>query len=166
MADYPEFTDAATLGEARAWLREQAQAEGAKCPCCTQFTRVYRRIITSAMARGLIAMWRDSPTDWFHMPTVLGHLAGDHAKLRYWGLIEEETVRRVDGGRAGWWRITEQGARFVKRAALVPRHALVFDGQLMRLDATDGHVSIADALGERFDYGALMAGTAPVAEPA
>lgn len=29
------FDDGASLGEARAWLREQAGDRGARCPCCT-----------------------------------------------------------------------------------------------------------------------------------
>jgi hypothetical protein len=99
------------------------------------------------------------------MPTVLNHIAGDHAKLRYWGLIEEEPVRRDDGGRAGWWQITDRGEQFVRGTLKVPKYALIFDGRLLRLDETGGYVTITDALGKKFDWTELMTGVPPVYDP-
>ena len=52
---------------------------------------------------------------------------GDAAKLVYWGLIEEEALQREDGGRAGWWRVTAYGERFLKGLIRVPKYARVFD---------------------------------------
>jgi hypothetical protein len=88
---------------------------------------------------------------------VLDRIAGDHAKLRYWGLIEESREVVPDHGRtSGWWRITELGEQFVKCEVDVPRHALIYDGRLLRLDADQGRITIRTALGKRFDYQTLM----------
>lgn len=152
------FPDGARLGEARAWLREQVRHDGAKCPVCRQFAKVYRRSINSAMARGLIVCWRAARQEPFHLPTVIGHLAGDHAKLRYWGLLDEENREREDGGRAGWYRITDDGLAFVQGVGTVPKYALIYDSQLLGLDGPD--VTIRDALGARFDLRELLAADA------
>lgn len=165
MADR-RFPDTALLGEAREWLRDEAQTgPGASCPCCTQHTKVYRRSLNAAMTFGLIRAYRQVGLQVFHMPTVLNHIAGDHAKLRYWGLIEEQPVRRDDGGRAGWWKVTDLGEAFVRGTVKVFKYALIFDGRLLRLDDTGGYVTVVEALGEKFDWAELMADTPPVYDP-
>jgi hypothetical protein len=49
-----------TLADAQKWLAERVKG-GARCPCCNQFTKVYRRQINSGMARSLIAMYLHGP---------------------------------------------------------------------------------------------------------
>jgi hypothetical protein len=147
-----EETD--TLGAARDWLRERVD-EGVACPCCTQFAKVYRRKINSGMAHALIRMHRHAGSDWFYLPDITAQWQGrDEAGLRYWGLIEELQEKREDGGRAGWWRITPLGTRFVRRAVRVPKYARVYDGRCLSLVGEP--VSIIDALGDKFDYHELM----------
>ena len=51
-------SDGETLGGARDWLRDRVE-KGAKCPCCGQFAKVYRRTITSGMARALFMIWHE-----------------------------------------------------------------------------------------------------------
>jgi hypothetical protein len=148
------FSDAMTLGDARAALRELVY-EGACCPCCTQFAKVYPRTIHSTMARELIRCYRAAGTDWFHVPTVIGHNGGDLLKTRYWALMEEEKdIRRDDGGRAGYWRITPIGEAFIRRELLVPKRAWVYDNRRIKLDGPD--VSVVDCLGKKFNYNELM----------
>ena len=144
-----------TLEEARDWLAERMD-EGADCPCCGQRAQVYRRKINSGMARALIVMWRAAGTGWCHVPTVVGGRSSDECKLVYWGLIEEERVRRPDGGRAGWWRVTEDGARYVHGQLLLPKYALIYNGDCLGLEGE--RVGILSALGTKFDYDDLMAG--------
>lgn len=144
-----------TLAEARDTLQLQLD-EGTTCPCCDQFAKVYSRKINAGHARALIALYRAVGRDWGHLATY--DQSREASKLAYWGLIEEESARRDDGGRSGWWRITDLGERFLRNQLLVPKHARVYDGRLLRLDDTDGLVSIVDALGTRFNYSELMAG--------
>lgn len=150
------------LGEARRWLRERT-TQGAPCPCCTQFAKVYLRPITSTMARDAVVIVRDAGREWFHMPTVLGHNTGDTAKLANWGFLEEDNRTRDDGGRAGWWRITDGLEQFVRHGLAVPKYARIYDGRSLGL--TGDPVTIVDCLRERFDLAELLAtpgGPAPI----
>lgn len=128
-----------------------------KCPCCEQLAKVYRRNIHSAIARGLIMAYRAGANDTFvHAPTVTR--SGDSlelSKARYWGLVEEESKLRPDGGRAGWWRLTPLGVAFVESSATVPKYALLYDGNLIRTEGDP--VTIEDALGDKFSLMELMA---------
>ena len=147
-----------TLAEAREWLRDHRE-EGASCPCCGQLAKVYYRKLNARMARALITMWKERGTDWCHVPTVVGDRGGDATKLVYWGLIEETTEKREDGGRAGWWRVTADGERFVKGQLMVPGYARVYNKRC--LGVTGELVGIQDALGSKFNYDELMHGELP-----
>lgn len=152
------LSDSTPLGEAKEWLRERVD-EGERCPLCTQFSKVYRRSIHGTMARTLVLAYREHELDWFHLATLTKTTGrgGEEGKLRYWGLLEEESARREDGGRSGWWRVTERGREFVLGNVVVPKYALVYDGRLMSLDG-DEMIDIRAALGKRFDYSELMWG--------
>lgn len=155
-ADHP--AELVTLDDAREWLRALLDT-GERCPCCTQRAQVYRRTIHATMARDLVALWRHAGTGWGYLPDVLDRKnTGDFAKLRYWGLVEEESELRPDGGRAGWWRVTDHGAAWIHGRASVPRHAHVYDGR--RLSLSGPAVTIVDALGHRFSLAELLAAPA------
>lgn len=146
----------ATLDVARGWLRERVD-EGVKCPCCTQMAKVYRRKITSTVARDLILVChRYTVGDWFHLPTEGGY-GGDFAKLAYWSLAEQDIGVRPDGSdRVGWWRITDDGERYVADQLRVPKYARVYNGRCLNL--MGDLVGVRDALGTKFNYADLMAG--------
>lgn len=147
-----------TLDDARAWLRDRVD-KGDRCPCCTQFAKVYRRRITSSMARMLIRMHRVAGCDYAYLPDLRdGNGSMDTTMLRYWALIEEDREPRPDGGRAGWWRLTPLGQSFVLGEVEVPMYARVYDGRVLSLVGDLVHIS--DALGTRFDYAELMAASA------
>jgi hypothetical protein len=150
--------DGATLLEARTWLRDRVD-DGARCPCCEQMAKVYRRRINAGAAAGLIQLARQYPSEWVHVPTTgtLARLGGEFARLRYWGLVVEEPDLRDDGGRAGWWQITEQGQAFAMNRITLPKYARVYDGRVLGFDASQ-QVSIVDALGHKFNYRELMEG--------
>ena len=159
----------AALETLRAWLLSHSQ-DGAECPACGQLVKHYRRPLTSGMAITLVLLARHKPDEWVHVLDFMGTLnlkpklgtalgSGDYAKLRYWGLLEPYGSVRDDGSpRVGWWRITEDGKRFVRGELRVASHAVVFNDQLIALDG-EKTVGIRDALGKKFDYDELMAGT-------
>lgn len=156
--EHMTFTDGMTLGEARDELRELVD-HGHRCPLCTQFAKVYRRKLNSGMAVSLIRMYRRAGLGWVNVPDEIGARSREEGKLRYWGLVEEAGELRDDGGRAGWWRVTPDGAAFVLLRARVPKYARVYDGRCLGLGGD--LVTIRDCLGERFDYGELMNGGPP-----
>jgi len=153
--DFYGDPETVTLAEARAWLREVVH-EGAICPCCTQLAKVYRRKLNAGMAVSLIRMWRAAGYGWLHIPTSIPARSREEGKLRYWGLAEEAGEKREDGGRAGWWRVTEEGAIFVNGESRVPKYALVYDDRCLGLRGDP--VSIVECLGSKFDYHELMEG--------
>ena len=151
-----QFSPQTPLAQLRAWLLSKADV-GAECPLCHQHVQVYRRKINSGMARSLILMYRAGGLEFIHLPTTIGARSREEGKLAYWGLVEEEKVRRPDGGRAGYWRVTELGELFLREQIKVPKYARVYNGRALSLDLTE-RVSIKDALGTKFDYSDLMAG--------
>ena len=152
-----DHADDATLGSARAWLRLQVDKGGAPCPCCTQFTKVYKRKLNSSMARALITMLRREPVGWFHAPPMLSALGGDWAKMAYWGLIEQSAEPSTTGGKtAGVWRMTDAGRRFARAESAVQKYARLYDGRCLGFDGPS--IGVRDALGSKFDYDELMEG--------
>jgi hypothetical protein len=155
--DIPPDLDA-TLGEVRDWLRTRID-KGARCPACEQRAQVYRRQIYAGMVRALILMWREGDFGrrlYVHVPSIDPARGGDVAKLEHWGLIEEERGTRIDGGRAGYWRVTARGQDWIERKTTVPKYARIYDGRLLSL--TGPAVSIDTALGTAFRLDDLMAG--------
>lgn len=151
-----KFSPFTTLQQVQNWLRQHADT-GVDCPACTQRVQVYRRKVTSGMARALIDIYRAGALDWIHVPSILTGQRADEGKLAYWGLIEEEKIKRPDGGRAGYWRVTPRGELFLRGQLSIPKYARVYNGRVLGFDSTE-MVTIKDALGTKFDYTELMAG--------
>jgi hypothetical protein len=101
-------------------------------------------------------MYRVAGLDWVHIPTALPSKSREEGKLAYWGLVEEATEPREDGGRAGWWRITKKGEAFLRREIMLPKYALVYDAKHLGFDETK-MVDIGECLGDHFDLAELMA---------
>lgn len=147
-----------TIAAGKKWLQARL-AKGEKCPLCNQNAKLYKRKINSGMAKALISMHLHTgafgKSGWVYLPGI-SHLwqGRDEAGLRYWGLIEESTEPREDGGRAGWWRVTERGRLFVLDGTTVPTYALIYDGKVMGYEGDP--VGIRDALGSKFSYAELM----------
>lgn len=160
----------ATLAEAKDWLRRRVD-EGATCPCCHQFAKVYRRTMTASMAYALVLIYRHFTAagpfaTWLHVPTYLSNVAqwsvtvrgGDWAKLVHWGLIEErrDELREDGSSRTGWYRITSDGKLFVQRKLKVKKYVHIYDGQKLPREVPE-EIDIADALRKKFNYEELMA---------
>lgn len=154
-----------TIREAKAYLRAHFE-KGVECPCCGKHVKLYKRGLTGAMAVGLCLLKRynDAFPEQFvhiedHFKNIEGlssSVRGDVAKLRHWGLIEPWQARREDGSkRAGLWRITALGARFVDGKVKVPAHVLIYND--IFLGFSDEHVTIQQAMGKKFNYREIMA---------
>ena len=137
-----------TIKEGRAFLKQHLR-DGCKCPCCGQEVKLYRRALSVAMARFLIALYRAPSLDdnWVDIKN-LDVRGGDYAKTRYWGLVE------IRDDSSGLWRLTQKGLKFVHDQVRVPRHALVYDGKCTGF--SDQDIGIRQALGAGYDYTELM----------
>lgn len=154
------------LSEARRRLLEASRMQAVRCPCCSQLAKVYRRKITSSMARWLIELVRRHRRSggYFSISEpwslAISKGTGDIAKLRHWNLIEQEQRKAHEGYKrtSGRWRPTDLGIAFVDGTRDVPRDALLYDSKLECLDGP--MIGIRHALGDRFDYEELMRASA------
>jgi hypothetical protein len=146
------------LEDAKQWLRERLD-EGARCPCCTQEAKIYRRSIHANMARVLILLSRLPAGEYAHVPTYANVRGGDYVKLKHWGFIEQDPAAERDDGskRVGWWRITEAGRRFVKGEP-APRYIHLY-AQRFVPRSCDEMITVEQALGQKFNYNELMGHT-------
>lgn len=150
-----------TLPQARAIVKANRE-DGITCPCCDQFAKVYKRTITSTMARWLIMLVKLSEEDHRYFSVsepwslAINKGTGDVAKLAVWGLIEskpkdeDDTVRKTSGN----WRPTSKGFQFVYNQTRIPKYALIYNATLIGYDGFE--ISIGTALGQKFNYTELM----------
>jgi len=134
------------------------RALGGPCPVCLQTCKVYRRSFTADMAYFLIQLFKLKPEeDGFVDVNKIELRGGDYAKTTYWGLVEHKPKDPKDKKRrtSGRWRLTSQGRAFVQKITDIPSHVFIYNGKFEDFDWTD-EIDIIKALGEFFDYEAMM----------
>ena len=155
------------LASAQRWLEARID-EGAHCPCCNQFAKIYKRKLNSAMALWLIWLVRRSarPRDCSGLPesVVSAELwqdireanvrGGDYAKLQHWGFAEQRPNKDRRKRSSGLWRATVSGRRFALGQTTAPGSVYLYDSEPIGFSRT--RTDIVQALGERFDYEELM----------
>lgn len=158
-----------SLEQAQDWLRKQLD-EGAKCPCCKQHAKIYRRKLNSGMAASLIAFakvtqqsqpkdgWLKVPDDFVQTSKLVTILKNrEYNKLKHWGLLEGQGPDlSLDAAvpYSGHWRLTEQGFKFVRGEIEVPESVYLYDNRKMRVSTE--MTTIKAALGSKFNYAELM----------
>lgn len=149
-----------TVKEAKEYLRRNFE-KGARCPCCGQNVKLYKRKLTSAMAYALILIKKSGHKGFFHVENYLkdqdcpSSIRGDFAKLSLFGLIERHVGKREDGSnRNGHFRITDAGMDFVSGKMSVKSHVHIYNNIVMGF--SDTTITIREALGKKFDYQELM----------
>ena len=163
-----------TLVEAKKWLRARF-AQGATCPACNQFVKLYKRKFNKSMAYVLLLMeshfMGDVVDEWLHVPSYIAEMVsdnprraaavrGDWAKLKFWGLIEEKPDVRADGSpRVGYWKLTPLGRQFARRQVKVPSHVYIYNGEALQRTVEE-MITIDDALGTEFSYDEIMGNAA------
>lgn len=159
-------TDAAlmdlTLPEARRFFFDSLR-EGAVCPCCERFGKVYRRKLNSGMALTVVKMFRHArdSSGWLHMVSEgnFGLPSRDYGTLQHWGLTESSSDAKEDGNPdAGYWRLTENGKAFARNEVSVPKYVYLYNDKPIACDEPEAalRTTIVEALGGRFKYDELM----------
>jgi hypothetical protein len=139
-----------TLAEIKEWLFEHAE-KGTDCPICERPARIYKRLITYRMVMALVNLLRED--DWVHLPT--NDESKEAARLRYWGMIEEQSTARPDGGKRGVWRIRPRGRLFLQGHLKVPKYAHVFGSKLLKFSGPQ--ISVYDSVKtKKFDLKELL----------
>ncbi len=160
----PGPTPMLSLHEAQERLRKQIE-NGARCPCCRQYAKIYKRKLHSTMARGL--MWLCSRSgdrrNWVNYaadgPRWLQSKGGTLATMEHWKLIEPLTNDDDAKRTSGIWRPTELGWKFAHGETTVPKYAYIYDNRALYFSTE--YISVEDALGSKFDYKELMASAQP-----
>jgi len=148
------------LKEAQTYIQENRN-KGTQCPCCDQFAKVYKRTITSTMARWLIELVRNYEKNPEFQSVAsswsldINRGTGDCAKLLYWGLVERKPLEPNSQKKSsGYWRPTQRGMDFVYDNLKVEKYARIYNKDL--LGFTGNLISIKDSLKSHFDYNELM----------
>lgn len=145
-----------TIKEVKEHLRENFE-NGTECPCCGQFVKLYKRKFGSVMARTLIRLNR-MPHHYNHVKDIVQGISdtgtNDFSKMKYWGLIEEQSNDDNGKKNSGYWAITQKGEEFVNMRLEIPSHAFVYNSTLQGF--SNGYTNIIQALGNKFNYKELM----------
>ena len=149
------------LYKAKDWLRARLR-KGERCPCCGQRAQMYRRKLTASMVNTMASVYREQTRQsaagqgdpWVYLPDIPQH-SRDFATAAYFGLVVQRPIRREDGGKAGYWRLTPNGEDFLLGQHTVPKYVLVFDGRTFGFEGK--HINVHEIAPE-FNYGELMAG--------
>jgi hypothetical protein len=164
-----------TVAVAKDWLRHRAK-KGARCPCCKQYVKIYKRALGSQMARWLI--WLVRTWDSRFEPSMLKVAdneawidirlspvrGGDYAKLLHWGLVQHklDVLEKKNGAKdtrdSGFWRPTLKGIDFVNTRIKMPSHVYLYDN--IKIGEETTLITIEDALGKKHSYKELM--SAPI----
>lgn len=148
-----------SIHDSQIWLHAQSD-EGVECPTCGNYTRVYKRVLNSGMARALVAIYRSFGRGFGHLPSLrLAHaddtparglypLGNEEPKMRYWCLLEEDLTRQ------GYYRVTDTGEDWVLGHSHVPKYALIVNTRCVGLEGPPW--SIRDALGTKFNLVDLL----------
>lgn len=144
-------------------LSKHNMKKGGTCPVCTQNVKMYEKKIDSHMAYYLIQIYKMTinypDKQYFHVQDDLNvpmKVSGSWAKLRWWGLIEEqEKSENISNKRtSGMWRITDAGKKFVEHKSKVIQYVKLFNGKFY--GESGDQVNISQCLNQKFNYTELM----------
>jgi hypothetical protein len=139
-------------------FKAASSKEGIFCPCCDQKVKIWRRRIYKSMAKdlcGLFKLSRDN-NDYHHIYSFSNHKSGDFAKLRYWGLIQEQINADTNKRSSGFWRITNAGRLYALNKLAVPRYWFIYNREA--LFCSEEKTKIIESFAHNFDYQEIMQG--------
>jgi hypothetical protein len=101
------------------------------CPVCLRPDTIHCRPLDTGEAKVLARLRYLTtnfagryPGGWVHVQDI-GQISRSEGKLRLWGLVEMKRERRADGGKSGFWRLTEKGVEFVENRVAVFKYIVV-----------------------------------------
>lgn len=151
-----------TIVQAQAGMSE-AVKEGASvtCPCCKQLVEVDDHLISPAMAKVLIILYRHfkNNPDWVNVPEYLAEMnklgagvrGSDWVKLRQWSLLIEDKP----GSKGALSRLSENGRKVVLGEIRVPQTTRTYNGRMVGYG--EETTTLREILGDG-DYDRIMAG--------
>jgi hypothetical protein len=139
-------------------LADAIQNGSVRCECCNRLLKVYRRQIAGRTAADAIMLYRLGD-GFHHISEFKSGTDGEFAKLRFWGLVNEQAKAVDDNTKrtSGFWSLTGRGKMWVNMKLAIPKCVILLDGELIGFD--EHSILITESLGTKFDYGELMTNT-------
>lgn len=155
-----EATNNTELAGLREEWRLKIESDGGYCPCCDRWGKIYRRSITSAMARALLWLLQQPGRGdgWVHVPSCAPSWllrSNQLATLHLWGLVMSADPTSTKLAASGVWRPTDKGWRFAHNMMTVPKYAYVYNNKVEEFEGPE--IGIVECLGDKFDYHTLLA---------
>ena len=139
-----------------------ALEDGAVCPVCDRFGKVYTRKLNSGMVATLcwiVQVYLDNKEEeWIDVAQDAPRFVlknREFGRLVHWGLIipkrnmEDKTKRD-----SGLWKPTVLGIKFATRKDAVPKEVKIWKNELIW--TSDERIDVLTALNNKFDYEELM----------
>lgn len=145
--------------ELRQQWRHAIENDGAHCPVCDRWGRIYARGINKTMARSLMWLcqaikdkdgWVDVPSNaprWLVRSNQL-------ATLRWWSLVERRGNDDPKNKHSGMWRATKLGVDFVHGLKKIPEKVYTYNGEVETVSQNLVHIS--ECFQDYFNYEQIM----------
>jgi hypothetical protein len=140
-------------------MEKAKQPGGCTCHSCGQHVQIYKRGITSAMAKNLVDLIIASKANNGYVHYKMIQNSHDMAKLEYWGLIMRKPRSENDPESkksSGYWKPTTKGIWFAKGRIKVPSKCFVYNNAPQGFSVEE--CVIQDCVKNKFNYKELMEG--------
>jgi hypothetical protein len=145
-------SEGAWLAKMRHNWNKSIEADGAFCPCCGKWGKVYKIKLSQHLA--LCLRWISISTDeegWVDVQNKAPRWmlkSKTYPLLEHWGLIESQAKR------SGVWRATPMGHEFIGGAIAMPSAVHIYDNKVWGFEAQE--VSFRGCFGKHFDFDEMM----------
>lgn len=169
------WSDDATLGEVREFIRENWGGKGASCPACTRRVAIAEHGPNRAIVEALALVWDNVDVDEpFHLVNKVHQLVSeagwarpgrgnDVAGMRYLKLIQR--VKSKDELNAirnpherlvtkAYYRVTPLLGQWLRGEVSIPKGFYTFDGKFLGL--TEGEITVHEAYTSEFSLDAII----------
>lgn len=145
--------EGAFLAKMRHNWNKAIEAEGAFCPCCGKWGKVYKTKLSQHLALCLRWMFvhGDEADGWVDVQNKGPRWmlkSKTYPLLEHWDLIESKATR------SGIWRVTLKGQDFVQGLINLPNAVHIYDNKVWGFEADE--VSFRQCFGNHFDFDEMM----------
>lgn len=140
------------MGAAKAKWRKAIEGEGAFCPCCGRWGKVYKIKLSEHLA--LCLRWIATHGDkdgWVNVQNTAPRWmlkSKTYTLLEHWNFIESQSKR------SGVWRANAAGVAFASGIGSASSAAYIYDNTVWALDPEQ--VTFRGCFGKHFDFDEMM----------
>lgn len=140
------------LAKMRSTWNKSIEGEGAFCPCCGKWGKVYKIKLSQHLALCLRWIAINGDEDgWVDVQNKAPRWmlkSKTYPLLEHWGLIDSQSKR------SGVWRATLKGQDFINGANAMPSAVHIYDNKVWGFESEE--VSFRGCFGKHFDFDEMM----------